>query len=166
VAVPQSRNIARVARCARLTSSCRSSRIASGNQLKLDLSLTCTLRSKLTVVRLSRSHRLRSWIAIVLLVAGWGVPLSRPHVANDDLLCLDGRFSADAPAQLEAASDTPKPADHCVICHAARTFRSSVVEGEPVAITQQAGAVLPVSSEAPHAPSSLGRLPARAPPLA
>jgi hypothetical protein len=135
--------------------------------VKLDLLRDSPLRSKLAVTLLSRTHRfLRASVALALLVTGWGLPLSRSHLADDDLLCTAGGGVAwGATARIDAAHPGRAP-QHCVICHAARTFRSDLADATPIAIgllRENAPAAL---ARAPYLRSSLGRLPARAPPLA
>ena len=117
------------------------------------------------MLQLSSYHRrLRRWVAIVVLVAGWAVPLALPHLSNDDLLCVDGTDSG-RPAQLKVWDGKSAPA-HCIICHAARTFRTSLVDGNPVFIGLLSENVLVAPRETFHDAANVDRLPARAPPAA
>ena len=118
---------------------------------------------------MTRYHRLdrpvRRWVAILLLVTGWGIPLSLPHGSDDDLLC----GLADAAAPLQSRFDEPTsqtPPDHCVVCHATRTFRSSITGDRPVITGLLPGHVLAVSGSQFSDASDVQRLPARAPPHA
>jgi hypothetical protein len=107
-------------------------------------------------------RRVSRWVAILVLVTGWAVPLALPHLANDDLCEVT---DSSRPSQLKAWDGKSAPA-HCVICHAARTFGSSLVEAKPVLIGLLPGNVLAVSRETFHDATSFDRLPARAPPSA
>jgi hypothetical protein len=116
------------------------------------------------VLHLNGDQRLVTrWLAIILLVVGWVVPLALPHLSNDDLLCADITESG-RPAQLKAWGGERAPA-HCVICHAARIFRSSLAEAKPVPIGLLSENVLVLPSESFHDASTFDRLAARAPPL-
>jgi hypothetical protein len=119
------------------------------------------------VTRLSACHRaVARGIAIVLLAAGWAVPLAFPHAPTDDLLCLDGLTpGGSASARLNVATGRSAP-DHCVICHAARTFRTSLAEASAVALGLAPGAVLALWVQVPTIGAAFDLLPARAPPLA
>jgi Protein of unknown function (DUF2946) len=109
---------------------------------------------------------LRRWVALFLLVAGWGVPLSFPHVSNDDLLCTATDSSSGSTKERIDDAGTQPPPDHCVICHAARTFRTSVAETRPAPIELSPGQALASSVEAARIAFAVHRLPARAPPQA
>jgi mono/diheme cytochrome c family protein len=119
------------------------------------------------VTRLSACRRaVARGIAIVLLVAGWAVPLAFPHAPTDDLLCLDGLTpGGSASARLNVATGRSAP-DHCVICHTARTFRTSLAEASAVALGLAPGAVLALWVQVPTIGAAFDLLPARAPPLA
>jgi hypothetical protein len=106
----------------------------------------------------------RRWVAIVVLVAAWVVPVSLPHLSNDDLLCADATGSG-RPAQLKTWDGKSAPA-HCVICHAARTFGTSLAEVKPAFIGLLPGSVLVVPRETFHDVTRFDSLPARAPPVA
>jgi hypothetical protein len=117
------------------------------------------------VLQLSSYHRrVRRWVAIVVLVTGWVVPVLLPHLSNDDLLCADATDSG-RPAQLKTWDGKTAPA-HCIICHAARTFGTSLAEAKPVLIGLLPGSVLVNPHETFHDANRFDRLPARAPPLA
>jgi hypothetical protein len=117
------------------------------------------------VARFSGRHRsLRSWVAIVLLVAGWGVPAVFPHAGEDDLLCIVG-----GPAGEDASVDAlgnPAPPEHCVICHAARAFGADLAGRKPVASDVLRGSAVAVPSHPAVLRPHFGPLPARAPPVA
>jgi hypothetical protein len=119
------------------------------------------------VVRLSAAHRaVARGIALLLLVAGWAVPLAFPHAPTDDLLCLDGLTpGGSASARLNVATGRSVP-DHCVICHTARTFRTSFAEAGAAAFGLAPGAVLALWVQVPTIAAAFDLLPARAPPLA
>ncbi len=107
----------------------------------------------------------RRWVAILLLVAGWGIPLSLPHASDDDLLCAVAAGDGPLHTRLGEPSSQPPP-DHCVICHATRTFRTSVTGDRPVIAGLLPGHVLVAPSNGFHDGSDVERLPARAPPHA
>jgi hypothetical protein len=106
-------------------------------------------------------RRVTRWVAIVVLVAGWGVPLALPHLSNDDLCDVT---DSSRPSQLKAWDGQRAP-EHCVICHAARTFASSLAAGKPVLVGLLTGNVLVARHETFHDASTFHRLPARAPPV-
>jgi hypothetical protein len=110
----------------------------------------------------SYHRRVRRWIAIVVLVAGWLVPVSLPHLSNDDLCEVT---DSGRPSQLKAWDGKSAPA-HCIICHAARTFSTSVAAARPVLVGLLPGNVLVVPRETFHNVVRFDRLPARAPPFA
>ena len=103
----------------------------------------------------SHHRSLRRWVAAILLVAGWVVPLSIPHVGDDDLcVSSDGSFGA-AQARISEPSAPSRP-DHCLICHAARTFRTSPAEFRSVITALLPGHVLAMYRQidpTPHQPS-------------
>jgi hypothetical protein len=119
------------------------------------------------VARFAGHHRsLRSWVAIVLLVAGWGVPLVFPHAGEDDLLCIvGGPAGENAPARVDA-SGNPAPPEHCVICHAARAFGADLAGRKPVASDVLRGRAVATPPHPAVARTYFGPLPARAPPVA
>ncbi len=112
----------------------------------------------------SYHRRVKRWVAIIVLVAGWVVPVSLPHFSNDDLLCADVTDSG-RPSQLKTWDGKSAPA-HCIICHAARTFGTSLAEAKPVLVGLLPENALVVPRETFHDVTRFHRLPARAPPLA
>jgi hypothetical protein len=103
-------------------------------------------------------------LALVLLVAGWGVPLAFPHLADDDAACaivISGEKGQSA--RLTAALE-PRASDHCAICHSLRSFRNARLDSARAATDlAQAGYVQPAAESSRPLPLRY-RLPARAPP--
>lgn len=101
-------------------------------------------------------------LALVLLVAGWGVPLAFPHLAGDDLLCAIAERAEGGETRL--AEREASRADHCDVCHALRSFRAARVDDRATDLVLVAGGIPPaVSISGPSRPAA-HRLPARAPP--
>jgi mono/diheme cytochrome c family protein len=115
---------------------------------------------------LRRRRSFSQWAAAVLLLAGWLVPLSVPHTADDDLLCVAGDGVAGASQAWLMPGGIVKHPGHCVICHAARTFRSSLTESGPVVTTLSTCQSVEALDRPARRPSTFDRLPARAPPQA
>jgi hypothetical protein len=114
-----------------------------------------------------RHHRFIShWLAVTLLVTGWLVPMTVPHSALDDELCspIFAASRGDQPT-LVAGSGVKHPG-HCVICHAVRSFRSTLTDSGPVSISLALGASIAAPADSPHRAVTEARLPARAPPQA
>jgi hypothetical protein len=106
------------------------------------------------------------WLAVILLVTGWLVPMTAPHSAADDQLCavFDGVIRGDQPS-LVADSGVQHPG-HCAICHAIRSFRTSLTDSGPAATPLTLGAIVSAPIFTSHRSLSFDRLPARAPPQA
>lgn len=106
------------------------------------------------------------WLAVILLVTGWLVPMTVPHSAADDALCspiLDlGR--GDQPTLLEGSG--VKHPGHCVICHAIRSFRTTLTDSGPAVIALALDASIAAPADSPRRSLTDARLPARAPPQA
>jgi hypothetical protein len=100
--------------------------------------------------------------AVLLLV--WLAPLAVPHAADDDLLCVPGASSPEAPAQLTAVAGGDRQPHHCVICHSFRSFRSALADCGPAAVSLAAEHGVDASADATRRAPALDRLPARAPP--
>jgi hypothetical protein len=106
------------------------------------------------------------WLAVILLVTGWLVPMTLPHSAADDQLCavIDGVIRGDQPS-LVADSGVRHPG-HCAICHAIRSFRTTLSDSGPAATTLVLGAPVTAPTDTSHRSLASDRLPARAPPQA
>jgi hypothetical protein len=101
-------------------------------------------------------------LALVLLVAGWGIPLAFPHLADDDLLCAAETQGPEGASSIQ--STTTPTADHCAVCHLQRTFRSGDIAGDPHAVVlASAPLLLATPQQHPFQPARHG-LPVRAPP--
>jgi len=114
-----------------------------------------------------RHHRsVSQWLAVILLVTGWLVPMSVPHSASDDELCsvFEGVIRGD---QASVVADTGiRHPGHCVICHALRSFRTTLSDSGPATITLALGASIASPVDVSHRSRTDSRLPARAPPQA
>lgn len=106
------------------------------------------------------------WLAVILLVTGWLVPMTVPHSAADDQLCavFEGLTRGDHPS-LVADSGVQHPG-HCAVCHAIRSFRTTLTDSGPAATALTLGAIVSTPADTSHRSLSSERLPARAPPQA
>ena len=106
------------------------------------------------------------WLAVILLVTGWLVPMTVPHSAADDQLCavVEGVIRGDQPS-LVADSGVQHPG-HCAVCHAIRSFRTSLTDSGPAALSLALGATVTAPTDTSQRSPSSDRLPARAPPQA
>jgi hypothetical protein len=112
-----------------------------------------------------RHQSIARWIAVTLLVTGWLVPMTLPHSAADDRLCFpfEGLVGgADSHLVPDVGSERPT---HCAICHAIRSFRTTLIDSGPVAIALALGPTLTAPADVPHRALTFDRLPARAPPI-
>ena len=115
---------------------------------------------------LFQTHRRASrWLALLVLVTGWLVPLALPHAAGDDPICVPGLASEDVTDQIDVATTAQQP-DHCIVCHTARSFRSALSGTARAAVWLTAGVLIDTPADSSRRGPIFGRLPARAPPVA
>ena len=100
-------------------------------------------------------------VALVLLLVG---PAGFPHVGQDDLACAPADMGGDV-AQTIAAAPT-ESAEHCLVCHWARSLRSRSPAFVRVDSVFVAGPHVELPLASPHRAPALDRSPARAPPAA
>jgi mono/diheme cytochrome c family protein len=113
---------------------------------------------------LARSHRIVRWLAALLLVTGWGVPLALPHYADDDAICAVARATDHADPGRIGKLNASSPPDHCAVCHAARTFRSVLRSAASAGVQLAVVGRVEPSFGAPRHALVFDRVPARAPP--
>lgn len=102
-------------------------------------------------------------LAALALLAGWLAPLAVPHRADDDPICVVGLTGEQTPGRVEAPAVSGGP-DHCLVCHLARTFRSTLAVGERGALWLVPGQFVSGSPNLSRRGPDVDRLPARAPP--
>jgi hypothetical protein len=112
---------------------------------------------------LSTRQRSRRWIAALVLVTGWLVPLAVPHAADDDRACVVRPDDDGSTSQLSSPGASQQP-DHCLVCHAARSFRSAQPETCRIVVRLSSESLVVTSGDDFRHKSSHDRLPARAPP--
>ena len=115
------------------------------------------LRNSGSLVRVVRR------LAAVVVLIGWMTPLAVPHKAGDDPVCVVGLSSEETPDRLSRPSVASTP-EHCLVCHLARSFRSTLTGGERVALWLVAGQVVPAWSDESRRDHDVDQLPARTPP--
>jgi hypothetical protein len=103
-------------------------------------------------------------LAALALVAGWLVPLAVPHGPGDDPICVVGLTGESTPGRVDAPAVSSGP-EHCLVCHLARTFRSTLTGGDRVALWLVPGQLVPSSSNRSRRGPDVDRLAARAPPF-
>jgi hypothetical protein len=101
-------------------------------------------------------------IAALVLLTGWVVPVAVPHAADDDRACVVRQEGAES-AQLGSAGAQQQP-DHCLVCHAARSFRSAQHETGRIVVRLSSGLLIDTPADGFGRSSASDRLPARAPP--
>ena len=118
------------------------------------------------MARLFSSRRRSSqWIAALVLVTGWLTPIVVPHANDDDQACVIVRAAGvDGASHLTAAGALPQP-DHCLVCHAARSFRSAQPETARVVVRLSPGLFVESFADGVRRTAAQNRLPARAPPV-
>jgi hypothetical protein len=102
-------------------------------------------------------------VALFLIVSGWLVPLGFPHAGEDDRACARPFEATDTPGQLDGAVGNA-PADHCLACHSARSFRSALSGEGWVALWLEPGSRVDDRQLQSTVHPSIDRIPARAPP--
>lgn len=111
----------------------------------------------------SARKRSKQWIAALVLVTGWLAPIAVPHAYDDDLACVAGPARDDQTPRLNASSAQQKP-DHCLVCHAARSFRSAQPDTGRVAVRHSPELFVEAPADGVRRTAAYDRLPARAPP--
>lgn len=113
---------------------------------------------------MSFQNRSKRWIAALVLVTGWLVPVAVPHGADDDWACVATRGQAGEPASELSAPVALQQPDHCLVCHAARSFRSAQPETGRVVVRLSSEPFVDISADGFRRKAAHDRLPARAPP--
>lgn len=112
-----------------------------------------------------RIHRRAShYLVLLLIVAGWGVPLGFPHLSSDDLLCAPASISADSPVP-RIVADREGPETHCAVCHTLRSLRDARLDSSAAILALVSPGIAPAPRASSPVGSSSDRLPARAPPV-
>lgn len=111
----------------------------------------------MALLRLRRSSRV---VCLLLLLTALRV---QPHLEADDVACLPAVEHHDE-TQHAFSAGAPSPADHCDVCHLARSLRAPRALAA-VSLAHAAPSSLIHVSRRPHAHSVVvEHLPARAPP--
>jgi len=111
-----------------------------------------------------RHRHVSRWLAALILVTGWVVPLALPHYADDDPICVAAPSTDKAdPGRVDKPGSVSQP-DHCAVCHAARSFRSALHSAASGPVQRAAIGVVDLRIESPRRGPAFNRVPARAPP--
>ena len=112
----------------------------------------------------SLRNRSTRWVAALVLVTGWLAPIAVPHGADDDWACVARRGQAGEPGSELSSPGTLQQPDHCLVCHAARSFRSAQPETGRVVVRLSSELFVEPSADGFRRKAADDRLPARAPP--
>jgi hypothetical protein len=102
-------------------------------------------------------------VALVLLGAGWMVPLAFPHVGDDDAVCV-GVLGAQTNGPQIGATEDGNSSDHCAVCHALRSFRNAGVNQSVVAFYVALERCVRSTEDPLYTRPIFAWIPARAPP--
>lgn len=92
------------------------------------------------------------------------MPLAVPHTAADDVLCVAGEGPAGAATARITVADAEHQPGHCVICHAIRSFRTTLADSGPATVSLTAELAVEALLGSWHRAPAFDKLPARAPP--
>ena len=112
----------------------------------------------------TRYRQLSRWLAALVLVTGWVVPLAVPHYADDDPICFAPLSAGDTGSgRIDKPGAASQPG-HCLVCHTARSFRSVLDSAAHGSVQLAAVGVLVTPAGLPQHTAVFDRGPARAPP--
>jgi len=89
-----------------------------------------------------------------------------PHATDDDVLCILSEGSQASGQALLTPGGAEHQPDHCVICHANRSLRTTLADSGPATVTLTSGHKLITPADRSHRNCGFDKLPARAPPHA